>query len=378
MKYLILALLFTLSLFGGQVEILDSNINNKIATPKIAISKDIEVNALISYVYSSSLSKVYASYKDGTLKVIDLKNSNVQTVLTGKILYFLALSPDETKLITGIKDGGILIVDFQKDYKTTNFASDIWINKILYSHDSQKLFALQNLGTTGKKKILIWDINNLVKPVHSIDINGSIEKIAIHQNILLALITENISPKVQTIEYFDIETGKLQKFTEVNCSFEKMIDSKYYKFTNEIKKCDDGFLFANYLEQVGFFKQGVISFQTGDLTRNPKRVYGMFPTINEISSVSKSSFVAKHDEHYLVLFDTYHKQYIYLYMFMNNEWLILSSNTYFKASSEKMIANLSIKVDENSSRVLTSDEIQVYNRPDIIENQIKTTIGENK
>lgn len=369
MKQILLVIFLTLGVLAQE---------NEGYQNKIILSETVKLNELVSYVYAKNTSKVYASYMDGTLKAIDFKNNIVHTILTGKILYSLALSPDETKLAAGIKGGGALIVDCQKDYKTISFASDIWINQILYSHNNQKLFALQNLGTTGKKKILIWNINNLVKPVHSIDINGSIEKIAIHQNMLLALITENISPKVETIGHFDIKTGKLQKLTEVNCSFEKMIDSKYYKFTNGIKKCDDSFLFANYLEEVGFFKQGVVSFQTGDLTRNPKRVYGKFPTMNEIVSVSKNSFFAKHDEHYMVLFDTYHKQCIYFFIFKNNEWLILSSNGYFKISSEKVIANLSINIDENSSSALTSDEIKFYNRPDIIENQIKTTLGENK
>jgi hypothetical protein len=351
------------------------NINHQ---NRVVLSETEKVNPLISYIYAYQTSKVYASYVDGTLQAIDLKNNTVHTILIGKILYSLALSPDETKLIAAIKGGGGVIIDLLNNNEQTCFATDIWINKLLLSNDKHQIFGLQNIKETGQKKIVMWNSTDLDKPKYSIDFNGTIENITIQENTLVALIAKNTLPKFEQIGYFDIKTGQIQKFVDINCSFEKMIDSKFYKFTNEIKQCDHGYLYAKYLIENEFYEKGIISFQTGDLSRNPKRTYGILPTINQISSVSAYTFFGKHND-YFALFDTFRKQSVYFYMFMNHEWLMLDNSGYFKASSESAIAKLSVKIDKNLTRALTHDEIKYYHRPEIIDNQIKTSIaGENK
>lgn len=369
MKHIILLILLTLGILAQEV-----GVNQN----RVVLSKTAKLNELISYTYAHNTLKVYASYMDGTLKMIDLKNNTVQTILTGKILYSLALSPDETKLIAGIKGGGALLVDLLNNYEQTYFAKDLWINKLLLSENDHQIFGLQNIKATGQTKIVMWNSTDLDKPNYPIDLNGTIENIIMQKNTLVALIAQKSLSSYEKIGYFDSKTGKLQKLVAINCSFEKMTDSKFYKFTNEIKQCDRGYLYLNYVIANNFYEKGIISFQTGDLSRNPKRTYGIFPTINQILSVSEYTFFGKHNDNYFALFDTFHKQSLYFYMFVDHEWLMLDSSGYFKASSENAITNLSIKIDENSSRALTNDEIKYYHRPDIIDSQIKTTLGENK
>lgn len=380
MKHIILIILLTLGVLGQEVGNVNDDIKvNSNHQNRVVLSGTEKLNQLISYTYAHNTSKVYASYMDGTLKAIDLKNNIVHTILTGKILYSLALSPDETKLIAGIKGGGGVIIDLLNSNEQTCFATDIWINKLLLSSDKHQIFGLQNVKETGQKKIVMWNSTDLDKPKYSIDFNGTIENITIQENKLIALIAKNSLPKFEQLGYFDIKTGNIQKFVDINCSFEKMIDSKFYKFTNEIKQCDHGYLYANYLIKNEFYEKGIISFQTGDLSRNPERTYGILPTINQILSVSAYTFFGKHNDNYFVLFDTFRKQSVYFYMFLDHEWLMLDNSGYFKASSKNAITNLSIKIDENLTRALTNDEIKYYHRPEIIDEEIKTSIaGENK
>lgn len=338
------------------------------------------VNRLVSYVYSPKHQKVYASYIDGSLNMINLKNNQITPLKNHKALFSLSLSADESKLIAGIKDGGIALFDLNNDHSVKEFGFNIWVNNIQFSRDDKYIIALQISENNSKKRIVIWDINNSITPKYSIDSNSSIERFGTNKdNQLLVLLSDENNRSNQQVNFYNLDTGAYQRSSSVLCSFEKMIDSYTYPLINDLTECDNLFSATLLLKAMGYSQQAIVSFTTASMTKPAVKIYQDLFRIKDIEMIDHNHLLAQNYNGFLELIDISTKKSVKFYFFLDNSWLTLNSDGYFKASSENTIANLSIKIDENSMRALTNDEIKYYHRPEIIDNQLKTSITvENK
>lgn len=280
----------------------------------------------------------------GLFKVVNLKNSGI-----------LRKSHDDTKLLIDNEDGTIKVFDLQTLQLIAEHVGGKgrwhwgwrYQPQVFMTPDGKKIFQMGDASIDSSIPVnyINCDDNKMVAIYADFSNSFSTKLRAVNNNGKIVFLEGIVNREKKVIAY-DVDDGRL--LYDLNLSFSKIINLFISQNDEHLYILDDD----SYLK--------IISVKDGRILKTIK-ING----VKIIQPIEHSRYLTSLEHGILQILDANFKQLVTLQSMVDNEWIMITEEGYFNASSKAALSNVQI-TEQSNTRLLKDCEIKKYYRPDIV------------